>query len=123
MTTWHEYMQQGGAVPEWPYPINYGKVNEVTSDVLVLGGGVAGCRAAISAAKNGAKTVLAERGHAKRSGGGGAGVDHWHGAAPTPAPGLPPKSIPRQYMIVPTGGSAGMLAILLPRKAGTPFLN
>ena len=91
MTTWHEYVQKGEPVPEWPYPVNYGKVNEITSDVLVLGGGVAGCRAAISAAKNGAKTVLAERAHAKRSGGGGAGVDHWHGACTNPCSKVTPE--------------------------------
>ncbi|MCK4274836.1 MAG: hypothetical protein KAW90_08065 [Dehalococcoidales bacterium] len=39
MTTWHEYVQRNGRVPEWPYPVNYGKVNEVVTDVLVIGGG------------------------------------------------------------------------------------
>jgi heterodisulfide reductase subunit A-like polyferredoxin len=39
----------------WPYPVNYGKENEVSADVLILGGGIAGCHAAISAAKRGAK--------------------------------------------------------------------
>ena len=47
MSTWHDYVQKEGALPEWPYPIRYGEVKEVTSDVLVIGGGVAGCRAAI----------------------------------------------------------------------------
>jgi hypothetical protein len=28
--------------PRWPYPVSYGKENEVTGDVLVLGGGIAG---------------------------------------------------------------------------------
>ena len=45
MSTWHEYVQQKATIPEWPYPVNYGKVNEVKTDVLVIGGGVAGCRA------------------------------------------------------------------------------
>ncbi len=36
---------------EWPYPINYERENEVSADVLVLGGGIAGCHAAISAEK------------------------------------------------------------------------
>ena len=65
---------------EWPYPVNYGKENEVDADVLILGGGVAGCHAAISAAKRGAKVVVVEKGAVIRSGSGGAGVDHWHGA-------------------------------------------
>ena len=28
--------------PKWPYPVNYGKQNEVSCDVLVLGGGKGG---------------------------------------------------------------------------------
>lgn len=95
MTTWHEYIQEDGTVPEWPYPIRYDKVNEITSDVLILGGGVAGCHAAISAAKNGAKTVVAERGMAKRSGAGGAGVDHWHGACTNPCSRVTPEMYTR----------------------------
>jgi two-component system NtrC family sensor kinase len=42
---------------EWPYPVNYGKENEVETDVLVLGGGIASCHAAINAAKRGAKVI------------------------------------------------------------------
>lgn len=84
MSTWHDYVQRSGKIPEWPYPVNYGKVNEIVSDVLVIGGGVAGMRAAISAAQKEVKVAVAERGHAKRSGAGGAGVDHWHGAVTNP---------------------------------------
>ena len=91
MTTWHEYVQRDAPLPEWPYPIRYGKVNEVNSDVLILGGGVAGCQAAINAAKKGAKVAVAERGHAKRSGAGGAGVDHWHGACTNPCSKVTPE--------------------------------
>ena len=68
MTTWYDYVQKTGKLPRWPYEIRYGKVKQVTSDVLVIGGGVAGCRAAISAARSGAVVAVAERGHAKRSG-------------------------------------------------------
>jgi hypothetical protein len=48
MSAWHEYVQEHGALPAWPYPINYGKLNEVAADVLVIGGGVAGLQAAIT---------------------------------------------------------------------------
>ena len=41
---------------EWPYPVNYGKENKVDTDVLVLGGGLAGCHAAINAAKRGSQS-------------------------------------------------------------------
>jgi succinate dehydrogenase/fumarate reductase flavoprotein subunit len=91
MSTWHDYVQRTGALPEWPYPVNYGKVNEVAADVLVIGGGVAGCRAAIAAARAGVKVAIAERGHAKRSGAGGAGVDHWHGAVTNPCSKVTPE--------------------------------
>jgi len=91
MSTWHEYVQRKGNLPEWPYPIHYGKVKEVVSDVLVIGAGVAGCRAAIAAARAGAMVAVMERGHAKRSGCGGAGVDHWHGAVTNPCSKVTPE--------------------------------
>ena len=68
MSTWHDYIQKSGALPEWPYPIRYGEVKEVSTDVLVIGGGVAGCRAAISAAQRGVTVAVAERGHARLPG-------------------------------------------------------
>lgn len=40
-------------LPEWPYPVNYENENEISTDVLVLGGGIGGCWAAISVAKKG----------------------------------------------------------------------
>jgi glycerol-3-phosphate dehydrogenase len=32
---------------KWPYPLRYGKVNRIKTDVLVIGGGIAGPWAAI----------------------------------------------------------------------------
>jgi succinate dehydrogenase/fumarate reductase flavoprotein subunit len=76
MSNWFERLETIGlGMVRWPYPIRYGVENEVTADVLVLGGGPAGCLAAISAARMGAKVVLVEKGHPKSSG--GVGVDHW----------------------------------------------
>ncbi len=91
MSIWHEYIQATGQLPEWPYPVDYNKVNEVVTDVLVIGGGVAGLQAAINAVKKGVKVAVAERGHAKRSGSGGAGVDHWHGAVTNPCSKVTPE--------------------------------
>jgi succinate dehydrogenase/fumarate reductase flavoprotein subunit len=91
MSIWHEYVQRDGKIPEWPYPVDYEKVNEITSDVLVIGGGLAGVRASISASQKGAQVVLADVGHAKRSGAGGAGVDHWHGACTNPCSKVTPE--------------------------------
>src|SRR5512137_2500782 len=78
---------------EWPYPVNYDKENEVSADVLVLGGGIAGCHAAISAAKRGAKVAVVDKGAVIRSGLGGAGVDHWHLACTNPCSKITPAEM------------------------------
>lgn len=77
MATWHEYLKSEGVPPEWPYPVKFGEETELEADVVVLGGGIAGCWAAISAARNGAKVILMEKGDVRRSGAGGPGCDHW----------------------------------------------
>ena len=82
---WNEYVKRNG-VPEWPYPIRYGKESAVDTDVLVRGGGIAGCWAAISAARRGVDVVLVEKGATISSGAGGTGCDHWIN---TPHPGSP----------------------------------
>jgi len=77
MTTFHEFMKKEGHAPEWPYPIRYDKEQEIEADVLVLGGGIAGCWAAISAARTGVRVVMVEKSATIRSGAGGPGCDHW----------------------------------------------
>ena len=77
MGSWHEYVLTQGTPPEWPYPIKFGEETEVEVDVLVLGGGIAGCWAAITAARHGAKVAIFEKGDVRRSGAGGPGCDHW----------------------------------------------
>jgi len=62
---------------KWPYPIRYEKESEVAADLLVLGGGIAGCWAAIAAARMGVKVAIADKGDVVISGAGGAGCDHW----------------------------------------------
>ena len=47
---------------EWPYPLKYDSEKEYKCDILVLGGGVAGCWAAISAKAKGADVILVEKG-------------------------------------------------------------
>jgi succinate dehydrogenase/fumarate reductase flavoprotein subunit len=74
--SWNVIIQSQG-IPEWPYPIRHGEEREIDAEVLVLGGGIAGCWAAISAAKGGAKVALVEKGATIRSGSGGSGCDHW----------------------------------------------
>ena len=82
-----------GELRKWPYPVNYGKENEVSADVLIVGGGIAGCHAAISAARAGAKVVVVEKGATLRSGSGGDGVDHWHLACTNPASRITPEEL------------------------------
>ena len=45
---------------QWPYPNEMDQEEQVYGDVLVLGGGMAGCYAAIAAARKGKKVVLVE---------------------------------------------------------------
>lgn len=103
MATWHEYVQRYGTVPKWPYPIDYGKENEVNCDVLVLGGGIAGCWAAIGAARKGARVVLVEKETTKNSGAGGAGLDHWQNGIANPASKISPEEF-TQALIDNQGG-------------------
>lgn len=55
------------------------RINDITveCDVLVVGGGIGGLMAGISAADQGAKVVIAEKSNTKRSGSGSTGNDHF----------------------------------------------
>jgi succinate dehydrogenase/fumarate reductase flavoprotein subunit len=85
MKSIHEKQEGNGPDVEWPYPLRYDEVNEVETDVLILGGGMAGCFAAIEAARKGVKVAIVDKASIIRSGSGGAGVDHWHGVCDHPA--------------------------------------
>jgi succinate dehydrogenase/fumarate reductase flavoprotein subunit len=56
----------------------------IDTDVLVIGGGIAGCWAAINAARQGVRVALVEKGDVRRSGSGGPGCDHWCNAPANP---------------------------------------
>ena len=84
MATWHEYLRSEGRPPEWPYPLRFGEEQEIETDVLVVGGGIAGCWAAISAARLGVRVAMIEKGDVRRSGSGGPGCDHWCNAPANP---------------------------------------
>lgn len=77
MTRWQDLLEKYGKPTPWPYPIRYDQEQEIETDVLIIGGGIAGCWAAISAARSGAKVALVEKGDTVRSGQGGPGCDHW----------------------------------------------
>ena len=95
----------GRSTHEWPYPVRYEDEKEISADVLVLGGGIAGCHAAINAAKRGAKIVVVEKGAVIRSGSGGAGVDHWGAACTNPCCKITPEEMTE--VIVKGGGFGG----------------
>ena len=78
---------------EWPYPLRWGEEKTIETDVLVLGGGIAGCWAAIAAVKKGQTVALVEKGATIRSGAGGSGCDHWESAATNPCSGLTPEEL------------------------------
>ena len=84
MANWHDYAVRG-EIPEWPYPIRYENEQVIETDVLILGGGVAGCWAAIGAARKGVRVALVEKSATVRSGAGGPGCDHWCDAPANPS--------------------------------------
>ncbi len=50
---------------------------KIKTDILVIGGGLSGCMAAINAADHGAKVAIMEKSHTERSGAAGTGNDHF----------------------------------------------
>ena len=78
---------------QWPYPLAYEERQDLETDVLVLGGGVAGCMAAIAAAREGRRVILVEKGDARASGAGGSGCDHWEAAATNPCSRVTPERL------------------------------
>jgi succinate dehydrogenase/fumarate reductase flavoprotein subunit len=123
MSTWHDYVQRNGRLPEWPYPVDYNKINEVLADVLVIGGGVAGLQAAINAARMGTRVAVLERGHAKRSGAGGAGVDHWHGAVTNPCSRVTPEMYTNACYDSMKGWTGGHVRYIITKESWDTLLE
>ncbi len=96
MANWHDYVTSGKGIPEWPYPVQYDKEHGIETDVLVLGGGIAGCWAAIGAARHGARVALVEKSATIRSGAGGPGCDHWCDAPANPSSKVDPDDWAQQ---------------------------
>lgn len=92
----------------WPYANELGQEERVESDVLVLGGGIAGCYAAIAAARRGKKVVVVEKGAIVRSGAAGSGVDHWESACTNPCSLVPAEEIANAYIDEQDGYSNGI---------------
>lgn len=83
---------------KWPYENKMGQIHRVTCDVLVLGGGLSGCFAAIAAARKGQKVALLEKGAVERSGSAGTGFDHWESACTNPCSTVTPEEIAWAYV-------------------------
>jgi succinate dehydrogenase/fumarate reductase flavoprotein subunit len=88
---------------KWPYPLRYGKVNRIKTDVLVIGGGIAGPWAAIEAAKRGVKVILVEEADAISSG--PSGCDHWGPALDNPCCTISPE----EYVEIIDAGNRGYI--------------
>lgn len=123
MTSWLELVQKDAQIPEWPYPIHYGKENKVTADVLILGGGIAGCHAAINAARKGLKVVVAEKGMTKRSGSGGTGVDHWLSACTNPCSKVTPEECANSIIDSAEGYDCGPLRYINCKESWDTLLD
>lgn len=93
---------------EWPYPLLFGKSRDETTDVLILGGGIAGCWAAIAAARKGVRVILVEKGATVRSGAGGSGCDHWESAATNPCSRITPEELTRAMIEAHHGYNNGI---------------
>lgn len=103
MPLFHEIIEKEKGLPSWPYPIRYDLEQEIESDVLVIGGGMAGCFAAISAARKGLRVALVEKSATVRSGAVGPGVDHWCDAPNHPLSGVDPD----EWALRLTGAGGG----------------
>ncbi|MGN0373700.1 MAG: FAD-dependent oxidoreductase [Enterocloster sp.] len=93
---------------KWPYPNEMDQEEQVFADVLVLGGGMAGCYAAIAAARKGKRTVLVEKGATIRSGAAGSGFDHWESACTNPCSKVTAEEIAKAYIDEQDGYSNGI---------------
>ena len=89
MSDYLDFLQAEADIPDWPYPVRYGEENHISSDVLVLGGGVAGIHAALTLARKGLRTVMVREGGRRPAR--GVGVDHWHYACTNPASKVTPE--------------------------------
>ena len=83
---------------KWPYKNEMDREETIESDVLVLGGGLSGCFAAIAAARKGLSVTLVEKGAVERSGAAGTGFDHWESACTNPCSGVTPEEIAEAYV-------------------------
>lgn len=83
---------------KWPYENEIGDLQVDQSEVLVLGGGLAGCFAAIAAAKKGKSVIMVEKGRYRQERRAGTGFDHWESACTNPCSEVTPEEIAEAYV-------------------------
>lgn len=83
---------------QWPYENQLGQEEVLRCDILVLGGGLAGCYAAIAAARAGQSVIVVEKGATARSGSAGSGFDHWEVACTNPCCKISPKEMAEAFI-------------------------
>jgi succinate dehydrogenase/fumarate reductase flavoprotein subunit len=99
---WREQFREDAPVSRPLNSLSSSDELELRVDVLVLGGGPAGCAAAISAAEAGASVVLADKGYCGTSGAAAsAGVGVWY---------VPPEGDARAQAMASREGMGGWLA-------------
>jgi len=86
-------MRPIGKSIKWPYTLAGNRCEQDACDVLVIGGGMAGCFAAITAARSGASVLLVEKAATESSGAAGSGCDHWESAATNPCSRVTPEEL------------------------------
>ena len=86
-------MRAFGKPIKWPYPLAGKRCEKASCDILIIGGGMAGCFAAIEAARRGASVLLAEKAATETSGAAGSGCDHWESAATNPCSRVTPEEL------------------------------
>ena len=104
-------VSQSEKVFKWPYPVDYEKTHHITVDVLVMGGGLAGSCAAIAAAEKGASVAVADKAPIKRSGNGGAGMDHWNTLLSNPNSPMTPEENAEKGIFVGRQGHRDYIAV------------
>ena len=107
----------------WPYKNETGEEERISCDVLVLGGGMAGCYAAIAAARRGASVVLMEKGATVRSGSAGSGFDHWETACTNPGSRVTPEEIAEAFIDEQGGYSNGIAQYICCREGWDRLLD
>jgi succinate dehydrogenase/fumarate reductase flavoprotein subunit len=91
--------------------------------VLVLGGGIAGCHAAINARRKGVRVVVLEKGATKWSGNGGAGVDHWLSACTNPCSQVTPEEFTDRAFADSGGYDCGLLRYINAKEGWDTLLD